>query len=278
MLVHSPVSIDVIRYELYEILFSNGKRYFGISNDHRRRFREHQKLAKAGSWFPVHAAMRKYGHSIRLVVVGDKAYVQSLEISLIAAHQTLKRSRGYNVAPGGEISPMHNPEVAKRVAAAKRGKPISEATYEGGRRWLAENRETHVAKLSEVHKARWAAMPEEERIAWGMRQRGRPSPTKGVKVTDPVKLQRIRDAAKNRGPDWLKNVGDASRRAGFTPGRERQLADARKNVDYQAVNAASVAVTKGTIWITDGKTSRRVPPDTLVLKGWRRGKTHTRRI
>lgn len=108
---------------LYSIDFPNGKRYIGITSDISRRFREHKKLASAGSPFPVHNAIRKYGEqnaTIRALCAGHREFIADLEIKMIAVLGTQDRENGYNLTHGGDISPMHTPEVAAKVNATKK--------------------------------------------------------------------------------------------------------------------------------------------------------------
>ena len=111
------------RYELYVLMFPNGKQYAGISYDMLNRFEGHKRSAFKGVEFPVYAAMRKYGYenvTPVLMVVGAKTYIKQLEIAYIAKFQLRDRQYGYNLTLGGDISMMHAPEVAAKVSATKR--------------------------------------------------------------------------------------------------------------------------------------------------------------
>jgi len=90
---------------LYEMLFPNGKRYFGVTNNFSRRMSEHRGDARRGSNLLVHAAMRKYGAAViaRQVVVGTREYILDLEIKAVATYETEKRSNGYNISLGGYL-------------------------------------------------------------------------------------------------------------------------------------------------------------------------------
>ncbi len=115
---------------LYELLFPNGKRYFGITvHTARTRFwYGHVNSAKYGSKFPIHCAIRKYGKEnvqINTKVIGKLSYIKLLEISAITAYQTIDRRYGYNRSPGGDLSPMLNPDVVARMAEALTGRKLS---------------------------------------------------------------------------------------------------------------------------------------------------------
>lgn len=121
-----------MRYELYTLLFPNGKRYFGISCNSKRRFSDHVKRAKSGNSFPVSCAIRKFGAAnVKLIVicVGERDYIAELEIKTIAAYQATDRRNGYNLAPGGDLSPMHSPHVAAKVSATKRQRVKNDPEY-----------------------------------------------------------------------------------------------------------------------------------------------------
>jgi hypothetical protein len=68
-------------------------------------------------------AIKKYGVEnvhMRALAIGDKEYIEELEIKAIAAYSTLDRAFGYNLALGGSSSPMHSPEIAERMKATLR--------------------------------------------------------------------------------------------------------------------------------------------------------------
>lgn len=94
----SPVS-------LYEMRFPNGKRYIGISVNPRHRLRQHRHLAKTGSRFFVHRAIRKYGEEkvkFRVLCIGGLEFISELEVRAIRHMKTNDRRFGYNQTAGGE--------------------------------------------------------------------------------------------------------------------------------------------------------------------------------
>ncbi|MGD9740884.1 MAG: NUMOD3 domain-containing DNA-binding protein [Bauldia sp.] len=125
--------------ELYRLEFPNGKSYIGISRvGAKHRYVQHTRDAhRHTTTTPLHQAWRKHGPP-RLVVLAvlENDELPAVEIRAIKAFGTLSPC-GYNMSEGGQISSMHNPEVAAKVAAALTGKKLS-----------AEHR----AKLREVHK------------------------------------------------------------------------------------------------------------------------------
>lgn len=114
------------RYELYMLLFPNGKRYIGISTDSIRRFYDH-KCSKQK--FQVHRAIKKHGAAniiLSVVCMGRRDYIRQLEVACIAKFKTTDRAYGYNVTPGGELGPT--PEMAERISKTKLGHLVSEET------------------------------------------------------------------------------------------------------------------------------------------------------
>lgn len=109
-----------VKYYLYVLLFDNGKRYFGISQNPDSRLRSHEKCAARGSKLPVHLAMLKYQYTQMVLLIGKRDYVAAAEISMIAVCRAMDRKFGYNISPGGDLSPMRSDEVRRRVSATKK--------------------------------------------------------------------------------------------------------------------------------------------------------------
>jgi hypothetical protein len=118
---------------LYVINFPNGKRYFGITTGKpRNRYLGHLKSARTGSRVPVAAAIRKYGAEFALfkvLAIGDVEYIKDLEVASIAHFKSLVSANGYNVSPGGDMSPMLIPAVAKRMSRKMRKRLKEDPEY-----------------------------------------------------------------------------------------------------------------------------------------------------
>lgn len=259
-----------MNYELYEILFPNGKRYIGISVNYKLRFDDHIKhTRKAYSKSALYSAMRKYGTEtlkLRLLVVGDKEYITNLEILAIAQYNTTDRRFGYNMSFGGTISPMYSPEVAAKVSASKKG-VYTEAMRKALRSAPRATSET----LSNAHKKRWATLTLEEQRKFTWSQKGKPSLKKGIKITDPVVLARIQKSVDERGDAWYNKVVQSNK-------------DENKRARISATLMGHSGAGKGTkrpeigawiselIWITNDKERRRIHSSLPIPAGWRRGK------
>jgi hypothetical protein len=108
----------------------------------------------------VRAAIRKHGpksFTFKLLCCGTQEYIADLEVRAIEHFKTREPDFGYNMAPGGKISPMADPEIAARVAATQRGRTITEE---------------HRAKLIAAQANRPPVTPEtREKISKGVRAR-----------------------------------------------------------------------------------------------------------
>lgn len=123
--------------ELYCLIFPNKKRYFGISFSAEKRFMQHKKNAESGMNTLLYKAMRKYcsgGISLRILVVGPEKYIQDLEISAIRQFETSNIKYGYNVHPGGTLSPASNPLVAQKISRKLKGRKPSNSTIAASRK------------------------------------------------------------------------------------------------------------------------------------------------
>lgn len=120
-------------YTLYALNFPNGKRYIGITSQTvERRWKAHQRVALRRASYPVYAAIAKYGaENVEPIplVVGDRDYIASLEVLAISKFRTQDRAFGYNLAPGGDLSPMHSADIAAKVSATKRARALSDPEY-----------------------------------------------------------------------------------------------------------------------------------------------------
>ena len=108
---------------LYRLRFRNGKSYIGVCGRKNgdpvynafTRYRGHRKAAEDGSQCAVHRAWRKYGApKMTVLAVLSATELLPTEQRAIAVFNTMTPG-GYNMTPGGEVSPTTIPEIAKRV-------------------------------------------------------------------------------------------------------------------------------------------------------------------
>lgn len=137
-----------MNYCLYEILFPNGKRYFGVTNDFARRWCEHRGDAKRGSDLLVHKALRKYGKeaTARPLVIGERQYILDLEIRAVTAFGTAVKNQGYNISPGGFLA---SPETRAKYRAATE-KRWQDPTYRERMILMTKNRKRSPEELKRL--------------------------------------------------------------------------------------------------------------------------------
>ena len=105
---------------LYRLDFPSGKSYVGVTlRAPSERFRSHACAAKDGSRCLVHQAWRKHG-APKLVVLSRlrERILFDAEKRAIAKAGTMVPN-GYNMTPGGDISPRTVPEIAQRMWGRK---------------------------------------------------------------------------------------------------------------------------------------------------------------
>jgi hypothetical protein len=144
----------------YMITCPAGKSYIGVTSNLTQRLREHKSKSRNGSGLPIHAAIREFGMSemqVTNLVVGEKPYLYDFEKTAIKEFSTVVPN-GYNVMPGGIISPMKNPLIARKTANSKRGKKNPSfalaRTGSGNPRFGAKLSSEARAHLSALAKAR----------------------------------------------------------------------------------------------------------------------------
>jgi group I intron endonuclease len=126
-----------------------GRIYIGQSTNLKNRFKGYKGSGGSGNGNSViKRAIKKHGwgsfDAKVLVYCDGKEYLNELEIKCIALYNSLAPN-GFNVELGGGNSPIA--EATKQaISKANKGRVLTE-----------EQRK----KLSDIHKARWAAMPEE---------------------------------------------------------------------------------------------------------------------
>jgi predicted GIY-YIG superfamily endonuclease len=110
-------------YTVYRLTSPNGKFYIGITNDFKRRFKEH----RTSKW-PIGRALRKHGYQNFKMefLLTDCSLEEALrmEEEMIGEEQ-VKDKNCYNLCLGGlpsltmssEFNPMRNPEIVKRHPA-----------------------------------------------------------------------------------------------------------------------------------------------------------------
>lgn len=263
-------------WQLYELLFPNDKVYFGITSlGVDKRWRGHIYSARGGSKLPVHRAIIKYGEANiirRILLVGERNFIRSLEIETIKAQKAQNRQFGYNVALGGDVSPMHVPDVAVRAGASYR-------------RFLKENPEYAAGKLAVLLSA-------ESRAKANATIR---TPAARAATSAKSKIRGMRQACLDacRTPQALAKLSVSVRAAWADPKLlARHSATLKALPHSSAATRAKISATlmghpgalkgkenpknKGRmsnrLWITDGVDNKRLPDDLPLPNGWRYGR------
>ena len=112
--------MNKMTHGLYRITFPNGKCYHGISRNPRERYLGHLQASRKGENFPVNCAIRHFGEDklkFEILAIGNREYIADLEIKAISYFDS-KIPNGYNLLPGGQISPVHTEEVRLKMAAS----------------------------------------------------------------------------------------------------------------------------------------------------------------
>lgn len=110
---------------LYKLVFKSGKFYIGMAKDTSRRFRSHRRAAMNGSDLLVYRAWRKYGEpKLQVLAVVEDHMRIATEQKAVAVLGSFG-SHGYNMTPGGEISPTSIKLIAGKVSKALLGKAKS---------------------------------------------------------------------------------------------------------------------------------------------------------
>ena len=112
-----------MKYHLYCLFFSNGKRYFGITKySVAKRIRQHLMEADRGSNYLVHKAIRKYKFTYKTLKSElNKKEAVALEIYYIAKYKT-KYLKGYNQTSGGDgvRNLKYTAKIRKNISKAQK--------------------------------------------------------------------------------------------------------------------------------------------------------------
>jgi group I intron endonuclease len=111
---------------------ATGKSYIGMTtNEPQRHFAHYRRFLQGARTNKLYNSMRKYGwdaFEYRILAVKPEGasdqWLVNAERLAIAMYDSYRN--GYNMTPGGEVSSMLNPEVAKKNADARRGRPMPE--------------------------------------------------------------------------------------------------------------------------------------------------------
>lgn len=90
---------------IYKLNFPNGKCYIGLSNNIKRRLKEHCGDSKKGK-LPIHQAIKKYGLTefelLEEISSEDRVKLQERERYWIQYYKSNQKKFGYNITSGGD--------------------------------------------------------------------------------------------------------------------------------------------------------------------------------
>lgn len=258
---------------LYELLFSNGKRYWGMTEaTARKRCQDHFKNARNGSRFPVHCAIRKYGiENVKVFtrVVGSLSYIRLMEIEAISVYKTQDRRYGYNVTFGGDISPSKTPSVAAAISTSCKGRIPGNK----GKRYNFK-RLNPSPPLSEEHK---------RKVGDSVRGRGwanNGSVERRLKSGEPIPENWMSGRVKFGKPSWNHGIpmtDEAKAKASAKLLGVSKPSIQGKPAPWTSESNRRVPRVKGLIWITNGISNRRIKDISQLEYGWEIGCTQVRR-
>ena len=144
----APCGRQPDKHDLYRIHSEFGD-YIGVTKNTVARFSEHCR-----SKTPIGDVIRfcqRENITFQVLVVGTPQYIYEAEIAAIQAFSTLW-PWGFNLAVGGALA--RNGKTIQRMAAAKRGKPLSENFRKGAvaasrRRVLSPTRKAELSAASQ---------------------------------------------------------------------------------------------------------------------------------
>lgn len=140
------------------------KGYVGLSTaPFKKRIADH--LAHGSGCLAIHAALMKYGrNNFSYEILEHDIPVNELrqrEEEMIALHCTYGKGRGYNLTKGGDINPMHDPEVRERHKSTMRSKEFVEKS--AIKRTKTFRTTEYIDRTSNVHIESWSTVVDREK-------------------------------------------------------------------------------------------------------------------
>jgi len=168
---------------IYKLVAPHGKAYIGITMSLPKRLKEHRSLARNGSPFLIHKAIRKYGwpsFDVQVLIeITDIDLLKAGEMAAIREHQTHVSQGGYNLTLGGD-GVWHLPvsdETREKLRKAGLGRKAS-----------AETRQ----RMSDAHKGRKNTPEHNANISKAIK--GHPSYKKMGKACSDATREKLRQA------------------------------------------------------------------------------------
>lgn len=131
---------------------ATGKSYIGMTTNEPQRYDAHyRRFLQGARTNKLYNSMRKHGwdaFEYRILAVKPEGasdqWLPNAERIAIAMYDSYRN--GYNMTPGGDVSSMLNPEVAKKNADARRGRKMPQEVREKIRRANTGKKNTEEAR------------------------------------------------------------------------------------------------------------------------------------
>lgn len=122
-----------------------------------KRFRDHERACAKGSSLKVHRTMQKYGYQFKILATAiDDAYLDSLEVAMIAQWSTFSDDGGANLTLGGN-SGRRAEDTKKKIAEANRRRTYKPLSAERKALISLQQKGAKRPQFSDEHKAKLSA-------------------------------------------------------------------------------------------------------------------------
>ena len=229
---------------LYKLNFPNGKSYIGITTKGiDNRIRGHEDAARRGSPAVVAAAWRVHGapcvDTLARLRVDD---LPAAEIRAIRVFGTLVPN-GYNVALGGQTSPMHAPGVAAKVSAALKGRaaPWSKGDKNPMRR------PDVAALVGAAHRGRPKSQEQKAKLSAATKRQLAAHNVWVGRHHTPETIEKIKAAASRRTQEWRDKMSAAVKGFRHTEETKKKMSASHTGKKRSEAHAAALraSMTRG---------------------------------
>jgi group I intron endonuclease len=212
---------------------ANGKEYYGISVNPKKRWNEHKNTAARGCDQAFGRAIKKHGadafeFSVLMEERGDDAVAKCKDAeTLVIAMANSQVPHGYNITAGGEglAGYAHTEETKKKISASHTGKVRSPEHREnaGKVRRGRKHSDEHRAKISAAGMGRTPSA--ETRLKLSMAQKGRPRKPASAETRAKMSAARKGVKQKPRSAEACLNMSKALKGRKFSEDWKRKIGD-----------------------------------------------------
>lgn len=240
------------------------KRYIGISQDVRRRFKQHCRMSSPSKLL---ASVKKHGIDkftftpIYYSLHGDTSHLPELECHLIRQYGTAATG-GYNMQMSdGAVGP-YGKEFCDGVRAALSRPDVKVRQIEGIR--SAYKKSEVIVRVSEGTRAAFKRPEVIEKLKSAMRLKEGDAIYTAARNSRFAEITSCPDLRRRRAESLRKTLSDPARRENMSA-----RTSARMTPEYREIQRARIKTLK---WATNGIVNRRVLPANIA-EGWYLGRT-----